>query len=265
MNDERAWRDIKAPDSLMARVLRGRPATRHGAPWVWRTAAVAGCVLLIGIITLLPRRSSAASSLSKLVGNHARMEVMFRIIPYWVEHGKLEPKIFSGYVKGDRWRYVQADMEQSFDGSRLLTYIKEYNVVYTEMGSQHGAGNILGTADLSQWRIVNPEGLRLEHNVLWKGRRVDKYTMPFPFKGEDGKQHQGMSTLYADPDRNLPLYDEDIYSPTKGSAREWQYIHPADERLLRIDLPQGVTFKEVPVKTSGGSTGEPEKAARTGG
>lgn len=269
MNEGQSWRDVTAPDSLRQRVLQGQKPSQS-FKWIWRTAAVAGCALLVGVVTLLPRQSSAASSLSRVLNRQGKGEVMFRYIPYWVDQNGRQPKIWSGYVMGNRWRYVQDDMEQSFDGTTTLTYIKRDGIVYSKMGDANGAGTVLRAADLRAWKIVNPEGLTLEHDVTWRGRKVDRYTMRFPFKDEAGITREGVSTLYADPERNLPLYSEDIYSPTKGYADEWQYIDPPNEDLLKIRLPKGIQVREVPVKASSGLPGsgvpeQPAKAAISGG
>lgn len=263
MIDGQSWRDTKAPDSLRERVLSGRPAARpspFGSPWLWRAAVVAGCASLVGLATLLPQKSSAASSLGRLVAAKTRSAIMFHLISYWVDATGKTPKIWSGYVHGERWHYVQSNFEQAFDGVRTITYYRTEGYATTELGQEHGNGQFLKTGDLSQWKIVDRKNLTLDHETLWRGRKVDKYTIKFKFTDEKGAQCEGTSTLLADAERNLPLYEEDVYSPTKGNALEWQYIEPTDEKLMRINLPPGTEVREVKPRAAA-PLGVPEKAS----
>jgi len=192
---------------------------------------------------------------------------MFHVQPYWVVRGVLTPKIWSGYVLGNRWRYVQDNFEQSFDGARTVTYqhFSGDPLVTTELGSEAGTGDFLQSAFLDKFMKKSPKELKLDHGVLWRGRRVDRYTSRFPFVDERGNPRFGLSTLYADPVRGLPLYFEDIHSPSKGSALEWTYIEPTDESLLRIKLPKGVPIKDITGQRKYVQPGQPQTAKATGG
>lgn len=256
-----SWRDVKAPDSLRDRVLQGRPASRRsglGSAGVWRTAVIAGCLSLVGLAALLPQRS-AASSLDHLVASQKDSGVMFHLVSYWIDERGRTPKIWSGYVKGNRWHYVQSDFEQAFDGANTTTFHRGEDYATTEPGQEHGSGQFLGSADLSVWKVADRKNLALDHETLWRGRKVDKYTMRFHFRDSRGADHEGLSTLYADPVRNLPLYEEDLYSPTSGNALEWQYIEPANEDLLRIKLPAGTEVREATIRGNPAPLGLPAK------
>lgn len=225
-------------------VVRGTTAKRT---WLLRTLAVAGCASLIGLGVLLPQRSSAASSLENLVAAQKHSNVMFHIQPYWVDSRGKTPKVWSGYVLGNRWRYVQENFEQAFDGVHMTTYSHFSGQPYAtvEEGSDRGSGQFLQSAFLDGFKEKCKRDLTLERGVVWRGRSVDRFVHRFPYTDELGNQRVGVSTLYADPVRGLPLYFEDIYSSSKGNALEWEYIEPAREDLMRINLPKGVPVREI--------------------
>ncbi|MBS1715080.1 MAG: hypothetical protein JST30_12170 [Armatimonadetes bacterium] len=240
------------------------PKPRHG-PKVWRAVALTACLSVVGIGLLVPKKSSASASFARLVATQKNREVMFQILPYDVDKDAgPSPKIWSGYVMGQRWRYIQSNFEQAFDGTGMTTYnaIGERPFATVQRGQSPGMGNILGSADLGKWKN-DPESLSLEHNVTWRGRKVDKYVSRFTWQDAKGEPIVGRSTLYADPVRDLPLYAEHIYPSGNGYAFEWRYVDPPDEELLKIKVPPGVEVKEVEPAVS--RPGPPEKAQRAKG
>lgn len=240
--------------------------TRSTGKWAWRTIAVAGALSLVAVGLMIPQRSVAAESFTKLALAQRASNVMFHIQPYDIDRNGATKKIWSGYMMGKLWRYVQSDYEQASDGERLTVYVHGQGqlMATTELTKDKGMGMFLETTFLDSWLKKDLKDLKLEHGVMWRGRKVDKYVKTFPFTDEKGAHRTGVSTLYADPVRNLPLYFEDIYSPTKGNALEWTYFEPARPDLLRIKLPEGLKVRDVTGQRKAVPQGEPETAKASG-
>src|ERR1700722_18698724 len=122
MIEGQSWRDVTAPDSLRDRVLIGR----HGGVrtrWMVGVGGIALSSVTLALLAMsLPQRSFAAVSLDRLVAAQRKSGVMFHLVSYSITPRGRAQKIWSGYVKGSRWRYVQNDFEQAFDGAHTLTF-----------------------------------------------------------------------------------------------------------------------------------------------
>lgn len=230
------------PSSLVERMVAGEAPRRHRPrSRIWVLGACS--LLAVGTFALLPRSSSAAVALDKVVKAHQSSSVLFKVTPYWINRGQRTPKIWSGYVMGNKWRYVQKDYEQACDGSRILTYIPAENRAesWTIESGEAQLGAVLGDADLSWWKGQSGKGLKFEHNVEWNGRRVDRYVVITSSKdwGET------INTLYADPVAQRPLYAESVHSSGSGNAMRWEYLDAANDGVLVIQLKQGTKVVDV--------------------
>lgn len=230
------------PEGLAARMVDADAPSRQRPSRAWKAVAVCVCVGL-GLLVAMPQRSSAAEALDRVVSTHQRSNVMFHLTSYWIEGKVRTRKIWSGYVKGDRWRYVQENYEQASDGKRVTTYLPNEGrvLVWWASPSDSDAKSVLADADLSWWKSSERKGLTLEHNVSWNGRRVDRYVV----KTTSKDWGETTSILYADPVADLPLYAESIHASGDGSALQWDYLTPRDERLLEIRPKAGVKVEDV--------------------
>lgn len=254
------------PGGLVAKMIANDSPSRKRQPWkAWKAVAVCGGVGLAALVAM-PQRSSAAEALERVVSTHQSSNVMFHLTSYWIEGKARTPKMWSGYVQGERWRYVQSDYEQASDGKRVKAYLpKEGRVlVWWTSPTDSNAKSVLADADLSWWKSMERRGLTLEHNVSWNGRRVDRYTVTTTSKD------WGATTniLYADPVADLPLYAESIHASGNGSALQWDYVNPPDESLLEIKLKPGTKVEDVTAqreKQRRESTGDPQSAKASAG
>ena len=226
----------------------------------WALAACGG--LAIAAFALVPQRSSASAAIGKLVDSYATSDVLFRVTPYWVEGKTRTPKIWSGYVKGERWRYVQANYEQASDGKRVTAYwpTEGRAVVWETSASGADAQSVLASADLRWWKSADRKGLTLDHNVSWNGRKVDRYVVTTHSKDWGPTTN----TLYADPIAKRPLYAEYIHASGNGSAMKWDYPNPSDESLLRIKMKSGTKVVDVTAEVRR-NAGKPMEASKAGG
>jgi len=221
-------------------------ATLGGHPLkAWKAVAVCGGIGL-AVLVAMPQKSSAAEALDRVVAGSRRANVMFHLTSYWIEGKKRTPKIWSGYVKGERWRYVQSNYEEASDGNRVMSYrpFEGRAQVWKASPSDSNARSVLADADLGWWKSTERRGLTLEHNVKWNGRRIDRYTVTTTSKD------WGPTTniLYADPVADLPLYAESIHASGNGSALQWDYLNPPDESLLKIKLKPGTKVEDVTIQ-----------------
>lgn len=250
------------PSALVERMVAGavpRPSRSRNRIWALGTCSL----LAIGAFAMMPRSSSAAVTLDKLVAAHQNSSVLFKVTPYWLEGSSRTPKIWSGYVKGNQWRYVQQDYEQASDGKRILTYLPGENraETWTLTPGETQLESVLGDADLGWWKRQAAKGLKLDHNVEWNGRRVDRYVVTTSSRdwGET------TNTLYADPVAQRPLYAEFVHASGNGSAISWEYLGPKDEYVLSIRMkpetkvidvtPKRSRAKNLPLVPSKASTG----------
>lgn len=223
-----------APSRLVEQLLSNpAPSRRTSAAWVWRSLAACGVVGVVALVAV-PRPSSAAVSISRLVTAYQGSQVMFRLTPYWVVDGELRPKIWHGYVLGNQWRYVQADFEQASDGVGVMSYFpgRGEAQVWRQVSGDQELRSVLADADLSWWKSNERKGLILQHNVLWKGQQVDRYEITTYSKSWGATRN----ILYADPIRNRPIFSESLHASGNGSAQKWDYITPPQPELLRISL-----------------------------
>lgn len=231
------------PAGLVQQMIAAEaPRKVRSAAWVWKSAAALGGLGLAAFF-LMPQQSSAAVTLDRLVGAYQRSQVFYRLTPYWIEGKKRTPKIFIGYVKGDKWHYVQSDYEQASDGVRVTTYLpNEGRALWWEKtAAKDDARSIFVGADLSWWKSPERTGVTVEHNVPWNGMRVDRYKVTTTSK-DWGPLY---STLYADPEKGRPLYEEAVHASGNGYAMKWDYLSTSEEGLLEIKMKSGTKFEDV--------------------
>jgi hypothetical protein len=231
------------PPAGLVHRMSAADAPRRGrfSPRAWALAACGG--LILATFALMPRRSSAAISMERLVSAYGSAEVLFHVTPYWIEGKTRTPKIWSGFVKGERWRYVQKDYEQAWDGKHVTAYfVNEGRArIWECSASDADAQSVLASADLSWWKSPDREGLRLDHNVRWGGRLVDRYEVTT----HSDTWGPTTNTLYADPVANRPIYAEYLHGSGNGNAMKWDYPNPADESVLRIKMKAGTKVEDV--------------------
>lgn len=248
------------PTQLLEKMAAAEsPRRGQSGKRLWTLAACGG--LALTAFALMPQRSSAAVALDSLVEAHSNQDLLFHVTPYWVEGKALTRKIWSAFVKGERWRYIQPDYEQASDGVQVTAYWpKEGRArVWEKAAESADARSVLADADLRWWKSSERKGLSLEHNVRWNGRKVDRYVVTTHSKAWGATKN----TLYADPVANRPLYAEYIHASGNGSAMKWDYPNPSDESLLRIKMKSGTKVVDVTaeVRRNAGTPMEASKAS----
>lgn len=230
------------PAGLVDRMIAAEWPRRGKAQWVWHALAACGGLAIVGV-AVLPRSSSAAVALERLVEAHQRSDVLFRVTPYWIEGKNRTPKVWSGYVKGKEWRYVQSNLEQASDGKQVTMYFPTEGkaLVWTLVPGESNAERVLGDASLSWWRSSARRGLTVEHNVKWNGLQVDRYVITTTSKDWGPTT----STLYADPVAGRPLYQESIHASGNGNALAWDYLSPTEAGVLRIKMRAGTKIEDI--------------------
>ncbi|MEQ1822718.1 MAG: hypothetical protein ABL949_09420 [Fimbriimonadaceae bacterium] len=225
-------------------------------------------VLTVGVLTvtglmMLPQQSSAAFRISDLVEAHQKSDALYRITSYWINGGNRTPKMWHAYVQGVHWHYIQSDYEQASDGKRIMSYSPKIGKANTWVSTpSDSAGSILPRADLGWWKSDEAKGLTLEHNVIWNGRRVDKYVVVTHSKAWGATKN----VLYADPILRRPIYGEFTHESGSGSALKWDYLIPADKGVLEIKMKPNTKIIDITLEKSKrqqSAPRHPEKAQRS--
>lgn len=168
---------------------------------------------------------------------------LYHVTSYWIENGKKIPKSWHGYMKGNRWHYIQDGFELASDGRRTMSYDPNTGdaQIWKDSSSESEFSSIFPSADLKWWKSDEAKGLRLEHNFLWNGQRFDKYVVT------THSQDWGATTntLYVDPATNRPVYGEFLHSSGNGNALKWDYPNPQVESVLEIKLRPGTKVIDV--------------------
>ena len=240
-----------APAQLASKMIEDRHPARRPTSWVWRAAAFGGCAALASVAALWPQ-GSAGAALRKVImaqnqdiaahANSARHELTYSVLPDGSRHLALEM-----YLKGGHTHLIQDDgVEEEASGDRAIVYDPKEGYAMSDRQDT--------TADVSITHVLNQvltnssnQHVVLEHNFQWRGRTVDKYRIEFALRDANGDPQRGFSTLLADPNSNLPLYEDTAMDHSPAYAHEWQYLDVKDD-AVKIKMPPGTVVYDLPAE-----------------